>query len=116
ETIERWLTQTHEFSQIINNKESFPSEHFIDIRDALKQVEADNSFWLSEKEIPQLSDSLETIVRIVEFLNDESRNQPGKIKYPELKKLADNRKTFPSIIENAISSLDKYGQIHDNSS
>ena len=116
ETIERWLTQTHEFSQIINNKESFPSEHFIDIRDALKQVEADNSFWLSEKEIPQLSDSLETIVRIVEFLNDESRNQPGKIKYPELKKLADEIKTFPSIIEKANSILDKSGQIKDNAS
>lgn len=116
ETIERWLKQTHEFSQIINNKESFPSEHFIDIRDALKQVELDNSFWLSEKEIPQLSDSLETIVRIVEFLNDESRNQPGKIKYPELKKLADEIKTFPSIIEKANSILDKSGQIKDNAS
>lgn len=116
ETIERWLTQTHEFSQIINNKESFPSEHFIDIRDALKQVEADNSFWLSEKEIPQLSDSLETIFRIVEFLNDEPRNQPGKIKYPELKKLADEIKTFPSIIEKANSILDKSGQIKDNAS
>lgn len=116
ETIERWLTQTHEFSQIINNKESFPSEHFIDIRDALKQVEVDNSFWLSEKEIPQLSDSLETIVRIVEFLNDESRNQPGKIKYPELKKLADEIKIFPSIIEKANSILDKSGQIKDNAS
>lgn len=116
ETIERWLTQTHEFSQIINNKESFPSEHFIDIRDALKQVEVDNSYWLSEKEIPQLSDSLETIVRIVEFLNDESRNQPGKIKYPELKKLADEIKTFPSIIEKANSILDKSGQIKDNAS
>lgn len=116
ETIERWLTQTHEFSQIINSKESFPSEHFIDIRDALKQVEADNSFWLSEKEIPQLSDSLETIVRIVEFLNDESRNQPGKVKYPELKKLADEIKIFPSIIEKANSILDKSGQIKDNAS
>lgn len=116
ETIERWLTQTHEFSQIINKKESFPSEHFIDIRYALKQVQVDNSFWLSEKEIPQLSDSLETIVRIVEFLNDESRNQPGKIKYPELKKLADEIKTFPSIIEKANSILDKSGQIKDNAS
>ena len=116
ETIERWLAQTHEFSQVINNKESFPTEHFIDIRDALKQVEVDNSFWLSEKKIPQLSDSLETIVRIVEFLNDKSRNQPGKIKYPELKKLADEIKTFPSIIEKANSILDKSGQIKDNAS
>ena len=116
ETIERWLTQTYEFSQIINNKESFPTEHFIDIRDALKQVAADHSFWLSEKEIPQLSDSLETIVRIVEFLNDESRNQPNKIKYPELKKLADEIKTFPSIVEKANSILDKSGQIKDNAS
>lgn len=116
ETIERWLTQTEEFSQIINNKESFPTENYIDIRDTLKQVEMDNAFWLSEKEIPQLSDSLETIVRIVEFLNDKCRNQSGTIKYPELKKLADEIKTFPSIIEKANSILDKSGQIKDNAS
>src|SRR5690606_21172864 len=111
EPIERSLTQTHELSPTINNKDSFPSEHFIDIRDALNQVEADNSFWLAEKEIPQLSDSLETIVRIVEFLNDEARNQPGKVKYPELKKLADEIKTFPSIIEHTNLILDKSVQI-----
>lgn len=116
QTIEGWLTQTHEFSQIISNKESFPYEHYIDIRDSLKQVELDHSFWLSEKEIPQLSNSLETIVRIVAFVNDTSSNHSGKIKYPELKKLADKIKTFPSIIEKANSILDKSGQIKDNAS
>jgi DNA mismatch repair protein MutS2 len=116
EIIERWLTQTHEFSQIISNKESFPTENFIDIRNALKQVEMDNAFWLSEKEIPQLADSLETIVRIVDFLNDECRNQSGTLKYPELKKLADEIKTFPSIIRKANSILDKSAQIKDNAS
>src|SRR5690606_13466258 len=99
ETINNWLEQTQEYSRIIRDKESFPSKNFIDIRGSLLQVEIDNSFWLSEKEIPLLADSLETIVRIVDFLNDESRVQSGVPKYPELKKLADEIKTFPSIIE-----------------
>lgn len=116
ETIERWLTETHEFTQIIKNKEIFPTENFIDVRDALKQVETDTTFWLSEKEIPQLSDSLNTIVRIVEFLNNDDGNHSAKKKYPVLKKLADEIKTFPSFIEKANSILDKSGQIKDNAS
>lgn len=116
ETINNWLEQTQEYSRIIRDKESFPSKNFIDIRGSLLQVEIDNSFWLSEKEIPLLADSLETIVRIVDFLNDESRVQSGVPKYPELKKLADEIKTFPSIIEKANSILDKSGQIKDHAS
>lgn len=116
ETIERWLTQTKEFLQIINNKESFPTENFIDLRDVLKKIETDNAFWLPEKEISLFADSLETIARIVEFLNAEHQNQSDTIKYPELKKLADEIKTFPLIIEKANSILDKSGQIKDNAS
>lgn len=115
-TIERRLKQVQEFCQIISNKEGFPAENFIDVRDSLKHIDVDNMFWLSEKEIPRLSDSMVTIVRIVEFLNDECRNQSGMIKYPELKKLADEIKIFPSIIEKANSILDKSGQIKDNAS
>src|SRR5690606_29333141 len=75
QTIECLVSQTDQFTQIISNKKSFPTAHFNDIRDALKQVSTDHSLWLTEKEIPQLSNSLETIVRIVAFLNDESGNQ-----------------------------------------
>src|SRR5690606_17632262 len=89
QTIEGWLTQTHEFSQIISNKESFRYEHYIDIRDSREQVAVDHAFWLPEKEIPQSSNSLETLVRIVGFVKDPASTQPGKIKYPDHNQLAD---------------------------
>lgn len=115
-TISDWLEQTHEFLQIIINKEYFPTDNFLDARASLTQVKADHSFWLSEKEIPLLADSLKTILLIVEFLNEECKNQSGKIKYPALKRLADEIKTFPVIIERANAILDKSGQIKDNAS
>src|SRR5690606_34875065 len=91
-------------------------ENFIDLRDTLERAESDNTFWLSEKEIPQLADSLDTTARIVEFLNNEFTNQPGRAKYPELKRLTDQIRTFPVIIARANSILDKCGQIKDNAS
>lgn len=114
--IDNWLELTSEFLQILTNKENFPTDHFLDIRFSLQQIN-NNSAWLSEKEIPLLADSMETIVRIVDFFNEEdAQNKEGIIKYPELKKMADEIKVFPCIIKKANSILDKTGQIKDNAS
>lgn len=109
ETIKTMLLQTHEFVQIIQQKEEFPICHFLDIRSALKDIEREPTAWLSEKEIPFLADSLSTIVSIVDFLN---RNDH----YLELNKLASEVQLFPTLIEKAIGILDTSGQIKDNAS
>lgn len=109
ETIKTMLLQTHEFVQIIQQKEEFPICHFLDIRFALKDIEREPTAWLSEKEIPFLADSLSTIVSIVDFLN---RNDH----YLELNKLASEVQLFPTLIEKAIGILDTSGQIKDNAS
>lgn len=109
------LTSTNELLAIISNKEDFPTDCFLDIRAELHQIEQDATTWLSEKEIPLLADSLQTIIRIVDFLQEQDYdfNRP---KYPSLNKLSRQTKVFPDIVEKANLILDKSNQIKDNAS
>ena len=50
-TIARWLEQTGEFLQILRNKEDFPVDFFLDVRDTLQRIGEDITAWLSEEEI-----------------------------------------------------------------
>lgn len=115
-TIAKWLEQTGEFAQIIRNKENFPSDHFLDVRDSLQKVEKDVTVWLSEEEISNLTNSLQTINNIVSFLH-HAKADTGKTKYPALTSMADKIKVFPAIIDKANSILDKSScQVKDNAS
>lgn len=49
EAIAKWLEQTDEFSQIIRNKENFPVDFFLDVRDALLRIEEDVTVWFLKK-------------------------------------------------------------------
>jgi len=114
--IAKWLEQTGEFAQIIRNKENFPSEHFLDIRDALHRVEKDITIWFSEDEILNLANSLQTINNIVSYLH-HAKTDKGKVKYPALTAMADKIKLFPAIIDKANAILDKSTcQVKDNAS
>ncbi|WP_164112150.1 MULTISPECIES: endonuclease MutS2 [Sphingobacterium] len=109
------LICTSELLEIIASKESFPADFFLDIRVSLRQIEKDSTAWLSEKEIPLLADSLETIIQIVDFLNKEDNEERG-LKYPTLNKLSKLIKTFPAVVQKANFILDKSNQIKDNAS
>lgn len=105
-TIARRLEQTGEFAQIVRNKENFPSDNFLDVRDSLRKVEKDITIWFSEEEIANLSNSLQTIHEIVSFLH-QAKTTTGKSKYPALTSKADKIKTFPAILEKANAILDR---------
>lgn len=113
--IAKWLEQTSEFSQIIRNKENFPSDFFLDVRDSIQRIERDITTWFSEEEISDLMNSLQTINNIVTFFQSAKTNT-GKIKYPALTTMAGRIKTFPALVEKANSILDKSCQIKDNAS
>ena len=115
EAIAKWLEQTDEFSQIIRNKENFPVDFFLDVRDALLRIEEDVTVWFSEEEISNLMNSLQTINNIVTFLHS-AKAQNGKAEYPALTAIADKIKVFPSLVEKANSILDKSCQVKDNAS
>lgn len=114
-TIARQLEQTGEFSHIIRNKEDFPTDSFLDVRESLQRVKNDVTTWFSEEEISMLMNSLQTINNIVTFLH-HAKTTNGKVKYPALILMAEKIKVFPSLVEKANSILDKSCQVKDNAS
>lgn len=115
ETIKKWLEQTSELAQIVRNKENFPVEFFLDIRNSLQRIEEDVTAWFVEEEISNLMNSLQTIDNIVTFLHN-AKTENGKVKYPALTSIADKIRVFPSLSEKANSILDKSCQVKDNAS
>ena len=114
-TIARWLEQTGEFLQILRNKEDFPVDFFLDVRDTLQRIGEDITAWLSEEEIAGLMNSLQTISNIVAFLHN-ARTDTGRMKYPSLTFMAGRITVFPLLIDKANSILDKSCQVKDNAS
>lgn len=115
-TLEKWLEQTGEFAQIIRNKEDFPTDNFLDVRDSLHKIKNDVTAWLSEEEISNLMNSLQAINNIVNYLH-AAKTDKGEFKYPALTIMADSIKIFPVIIDKANSILDKSShQVKDNAS
>lgn len=114
--ISKWLDQTGEFAQIIRDKENFPADHFLDVRDALQKVADDVTTWFSEDEISDLANSLQTISHIVSFLQ-QAKTATGKMKYPALTSMTDKIHVFPAITDKANAILDKSScQVKDNAS
>ena len=114
-TVSEWLEQTHEFLQIIQNKEDFPADNYLDLRQTLINIDKDPTVWLSERDVSGLGNSLMTIINITAFLNN-SRVLDGSLKYPMLHTMSEKIKTFPQFVQKAFSILDKSGCIKDNAS
>lgn len=114
-TIAKWLEQTGEFARILRNKEEFPTDFFLDVRDSLQRVEKDVTVWFSEEEISALMNSLQTIINIAVFFHN-MKTDTGKLKYPVLTSMADEIQVFPALVEKANAILDKSGQVKDNAS
>lgn len=107
--------KTGEFARILRNKEEFPTDFFLDVRDSLKRVEKDVTVWFSEEEISALMNSLQTIINIVAFFQN-MKTDSGKLEYPALASMADEIKVFPMLVEKANAILDKSCQVKDNAS
>ncbi len=113
--VSEWLEQTHEFLQIIQNKEDFPADNYLDLRQALINIDEDPVVWLLEEDVSGLGNSLVTIDHITAFLNN-SRASDGSLKYPMLHAMSGKIKTFPQFVEKTYSIMDKSGRIKDNAS
>jgi len=108
--IRKQLYQTHEFVQIIQGDNNFPSDHFYDVRDSLKKIRVEGTYLL-EKELFDIRCSLETINAIVHFFRSKEERL-----YPHLQELTANVATFPQLTKQIDSILDKFGDIKDNAS
>lgn len=106
------LSQTEEFMRIINEEDNFPTNYFLDVRHALRNIRVEGT-WIDEAALFDLRRSLQTIRDIVLFLKkEEEENTP----YLYLYALAGEVAIFPQLISKIDNILDKFGRIKDNAS
>lgn len=110
------MEQIREFRRIESEAEDFPLQYFFDVRGAIMRIRIEGTH-LEEDELFDLRRSLDTIAAIVKFLRrndaDEENDVPS---YPSLAKLAEDVVTFPEIVRQIDTILDKFGKIKDNAS
>ena len=110
--IEAHLSQTEEFVRIIEEEDSFPADHFYDMRPVLSRTRVEGS-WIDTGALFELRRSLQTINGIVAFLH---RNEDKTPEYPHLLALTGNVITYPEITKKIDTILDGFGQIKDHAS
>ena len=108
------LEQLREFRRLQQEADDFPMQFFFDVREAVLRIRMEGTH-LEEDEVWDLRRSLETISKIVIYLNrnaDEEEAYP----YPALHRLTEGVKTFPAMLRRIDSILDKFGKIKDSAS
>ena len=121
--INEWLEQVREMRRLNEAQEKPELNFFFDMRESVARIRLENTH-MEEEELWDLRRSLETIGKIVTFLNkEEIRNEKLEIRnydlsypYPALQRLAEDVQTFPAIIRRIDSILDKFGKIKDSAS
>ena len=117
--VNEWQQQTREFRRLKETADDFPMQYFFDVRESVSRIRLANTH-LEENEVFDLRRSLETISKIVAYLNkDENAGREGtepSYAYPALQRLTADIMTFPAIIRRIDSILDKYGKIKDSAS
>jgi DNA mismatch repair protein MutS2 len=115
--IRKQLYRTYEFTRIIQEEDSFPSDYFFDVRDSLKKIRVEGAY-LVEKELFNIRRSLETINEIVRFfaLARQKSSEGDSGIYPHLQELASGVSSFPQLTKQIDAILDKFGKIRDNAS
>ena len=110
--IDMRLNRVDEFVRILQDEDSFPSDHFYDVRPMLERIRAMGT-WIDITAMFQLKRSLKTINSIVSFLNKGDDSTP---EYPHLLSLAENVVVYPDVIKRIDAIIDANGHIKDNAS
>ncbi len=120
--VNEWMEQIREFRRMKTATDKPELNFFFDVRESVARIRLENTH-LEEEELWDLRRSLETIGKIVDFLNkDEGGStssfnpQPSTFSYPALHRLAEDVLTFPAMIRRIDSILDKFGKIKDSAS
>ena len=100
-----------EFMSVIDGDDSFPDGHYCDTREQLHKVRVEGA-WMDEGELFDLRRSLQTIGEVVSFFSREEKAAA----YPTLAAMSEGVATFPAIVRDIDSIIDKYGHIRDNAS
>jgi len=126
-TINKWLEQIREFRRITEETDNFPLQYFFDVRESVARIRLEGTH-LEEQELFDLRRSLETIHRIVVFLQayEQQNSLPDTTTetninkaphlYPALFDLTEGVITFPQLVQHIDRILDKFGHIRDTAS
>lgn len=106
------LSQTEEFVRIMEDEDTFPTDHFYDMRAVLSRIRMEGS-WMEQSALFELRRSLQTINSIVAFLHRDKEKTP---RYPHLLALTGNVTTYPEITRRIDTILDGFGQVRDHAS
>jgi len=111
--VNEWLSQVREFRQLTTLKDDFPMQYFFDVREAVSRIRLAGTHF-EEQEVYDLRRSLETITKIVAYLNkDNGDDEHLDYPYPALHRLTEGVVTYPAMIRRIDSILDKFGKIKD---
>lgn len=107
--INKFLRQTSEFKNILENDQPLPIQSFFDIKRLAEKAKIEGTF-LSEEEVFQIYSSLQTVFAVIRYF--EERNGL----YPNLEALFEHLPIEKNILKHIEAVLDVKGKIKPNAS
>ena len=107
--INKFLRQTFEFKNILQNDSPLPIQNFFDIKSMVEKVRIEGTY-LSEDEFFKVSASLTTVFSVLQYFADREGQ------YPNLEALFENLPIEKSIIRKIELVIDPKGKIKNNAS
>lgn len=109
EFINKFLRQTYEFKNILQNDTSLPIQNFFDIKSMVEKARIEGTY-LSEDEFFKVSLSLGTVFSVIQYFTDREGQ------YPNLEALFEHLPIEKSIIRKIELIVDPKGKIKNNAS
>ncbi|MEO8794230.1 MAG: endonuclease MutS2 [Daejeonella sp.] len=107
--INKFLRQTSEFKNILENDSPLPITHFFDIKKLAEKARIEGTY-LTEEEFFQVYVSLTTVFSVIHYFNEREGQ------YPNLEALFEHLPVEKSIISKIDSIIDAKGKIKPNAS
>ncbi|KAA8485331.1 DNA mismatch repair protein MutS2 [Arcticibacter tournemirensis] len=109
ENINKFLRQTREFKEILENDSPLPIRHLFDIKSLAEKIRVEGAF-LSEAEFHQVLLSLQTVFSVISYFNEREG------RYPNLEALFEHLQIEKKIIKSIEFVIDEKGKIRPNAS
>jgi len=107
--IHKFLSQAHEFKNILVNDAALPIQHFFDIKSLANKARIEGVF-LSEEEFYQVQASLNTVFAVIAYFSEREGL------YPNLEALFEHLPIEKAILKKIDAVIDQKGKIRPNAS
>jgi DNA mismatch repair protein MutS2 len=110
EPIDRELSKTSEFQQLLRFEDPFPSDNYFDTEAILSKLRVEGTFP-DASEVFNLKRSLETVKAVLNYFKSRKENS-----YSYLKAACSDVKMYPYVLDAIDRVIDRFGKIKDNAS